>query len=87
MKRVRDSDFETRENCLQRQCLLDELMRLTLQWNRHARCDRCDITMYNGIVVFCEGDVIKIAKYVADLQAALKKPGSVLEDTLKRRIL
>lgn len=71
MKRNREGGFETMETCLERETLLGELQIVVVKWNAYTRQNRCDMSMYNGIVSFCNGDIMKLKGYVNDILAAM----------------
>ena len=70
MKRSRQNE-ESRELVMKRQTILAELQQLVLAWNIHSMRERTDLTMYEGIVKYCDGDCALLASYVKDLQMAL----------------
>jgi hypothetical protein len=56
---------------MKRQATLAELQQLALAWNIHSNRDRTDLSMYEGILKYCDGDCALLRGYVHDLQMAL----------------
>ena len=82
MKRVRES-IENRELVMKRQNCLADLQQLVIAWNVHSMRERTDLTMYEGIVKYCDGDCALLASYVKDLQAALGLVPTKAENVFK----
>lgn len=89
MKRCRDSELMSREEYIENEQLKAQLQYLVMQWNLGANVVRTELSMYTGIVKFCEGNNAKLRKYVQELEVALniQDESSRKKTDVKRRIL